>query len=59
MRLVQYIHLRTGQYFAKAFAPHRHVREQQMVIHHDQIGGLRAAARFYDVTIFPKRAFHA
>ncbi len=59
VRLIQDHSLRTGQQIAEALVLERQIGQQQMVIHHDDVGGLRIAARLEYMTTRELRALLA
>ena len=59
MCLIDHEGLCARQDFAEAFLLEREIRQQQMMVHHHQVGGLCALARLHDETLAPERAFGA
>jgi hypothetical protein len=59
VRLVDDEGLRTRQDLAEAFLFQRKVGEQQVMVHDDDVGRLRARPRLHDETLAPERAFAA
>ena len=59
VRLVDDEGLRAGQDFAEAFLLQREVGQQQVMVDHDHVGGLRALPRLHHEALAPERAFAA
>ncbi|MNI36568.1 hypothetical protein D3C73_906230 [compost metagenome] len=59
MGLVDDEGLRTGQQLAEALLLQREIGEQQMVVDHDQVGGLRTLAGTHDEAVIPEGALVA
>ena len=59
MRLVDDDRVGAGQQIAEALLLEHQIRHQQMMIDHDDVGGLRLAPRFDDVAALERRAIRA